>query len=238
MEAREKDRMQERIRRLERRQRECERDIEAAQRRAEEWHRLKVRGWERRGGDSMTRTAVSGGVNALLVNRQLKKEREHIGDLYRDLYAFEAEVERELDALDKREEERREEERAKVREDVEQIRSELYAARSFVDEYRTRAENIYAQLRDVEDALEAERSGRRVEVKTLEQKLANARANLEEWQVKKAEQEREMEEKERQEERAQDGEDWRYRLRDPKRMPEPEQDRERDDEPEIDRDPS
>lgn len=192
--ARGEERTRERIRTLRRRMRACERDMDVSYDRLREWQRLRMEGWRRRPGESLKKTAATGAVTSVLVGREIKQERLRLGDLYAELYALEDTVQDELEALERGRREAAEEARVQN----EQRKSEAEALRGQVEELRTeldrtadraltaqaRVQELYAELEELRQELEAQRDDRRVEATSVEERLANARAELEGYRVR------------------------------------------------------
>lgn len=190
-------RIRERVRRLERRERECEREIDASYRRLEEWQRLKIRGWERRSGQDFFEHVASGTANSAMVGRQIKKERRFLKEAYADLYRIEYEIEEALEEIEERqareseERERSEEERRGLEEEVVQLRDSLDKLSERVLTDRAKVQELYAEIGTLEEDLEEERAGRQREarddreVQTLHRMIAEARAELEEYRTSK-----------------------------------------------------
>ena len=160
MDTAQKQRIHERIRNLHRYEREYDRDIQDVRRSMSDWNSLKTRGWQQRSGEGLAGTAVRGGINAALINRQIKKERQELQKLYVRLHWIEGEIEDQYRALEKMEEEskadeeRNEEEQRAMLQEVTRLRGELLNLDNAIDEHRQETVALYAQVEQLEGELQ------------------------------------------------------------------------------------
>jgi chromosome segregation ATPase len=187
-------RTEQRIKTLNRRMREFERDIDAAYVRINEWQNLKIQSWRRRSGESVGASVAYGTVNSVLIGRQIAGERRHLRNLYKDLYGLEHEAEAALEELERNKAEAAEAQAqeadamrlaiAKLTEECRNLMEEAQTSRASVQQ-------AYAEIKSLESYFEVDRSNEKLEygelgeqMRKLYQQLADARAELEEWRMR------------------------------------------------------